>query len=155
VNRGVTTLFAAWLLGGCSSPGLLYTNVTLPLTLDMGATPRATDSAVTVQRSVREPFAGLRAEWAGTESRERARIGGMDTVSYADVHRHSVVGGLWGSTTLVVHGQRELKSASVPRAGEAGAQESVRTRLEMARDGGDGSETGRPSKLPGMTYGKE
>jgi hypothetical protein len=63
----------------------------------------------------------MRAERAGNAPSEQARILGMETVSYADVHRHSLIAGLWGSTTLVIHGQHEIKSAEV-----AAAEKTVR-----------------------------
>lgn len=107
----MTALLGVWLVAGCSTPGLLYTDITLPLTLDMDGTPRAPDAAKTMQRSVREPMAGIRAEWANSAPGEQARIGGLGRVSYADLHRHSLVGGLWGSTTVVVYGEREAAAA--------------------------------------------
>jgi hypothetical protein len=122
MRRSMTALLGAWLVAGCSTPGLLYTDITLPLTLDMDGTPRAPDAAKTIQRSVREPMAGIRAEWADSAPGEQARIGGMDSVSYADVHRHSLIGGIWGSTTVVVYGERDAAPASAAAAGAEAPQ---------------------------------
>jgi hypothetical protein len=100
------TLFA--LVCGCSTPGLLYTNITLPLTPDMDNTPRASIRALRSQRTIREPFTrgGIRAEWAGFAPGEAARRGGIDVVHYADLRQQSVLGGIWGQTTAVVYGSR-------------------------------------------------
>lgn len=95
-------------IAGCSTPGLLYTNITLPLTVDMNSTRRAPDSAAAIQRIIREPLtgAGIRAEWSNDAPGDKARIGGLERVSYADVRSKSVLGGIWGSTTVLVYGDR-------------------------------------------------
>jgi hypothetical protein len=101
-------LLGACLVTGCSTPGLLYTNITLPLTVDMNRTQRAVDSTATIQRIIREPLtgAGIRAEWSNKAPGDSARIGGLDEVSYADVHSNSVLAGIWQSTTILVYGDQ-------------------------------------------------
>lgn len=103
------------LAGGCSTPGFLYTNVTLPLTVDMNATPRASDAVEGSQRTIREPFtrAGIRAEWAGYAPGATAQRRGLEVVHYADIRQESIFGGIWGRTTAVVHG-RNLDGLAVP-----------------------------------------
>jgi hypothetical protein len=108
--RSIAAMLAGvWLVAGCSTPGLLYTDITLPLTLDMSSTPRAPDSTEAMQRIIREPItgAGIRAEWSEDAPGDKARIGGLDRVRYADVRSSSVLGGIWGSTTVLVYGDRE------------------------------------------------
>jgi hypothetical protein len=109
VKRLLVALVGAGLLAGCSTPGLLYTDITLPLTVDMNRTPRAPDASGTSQRSIRAPMsgAGIRAEWSERPPGESAKIGGLDSVSYADMHRYSVLGGLWASATVLVYGNRD------------------------------------------------
>jgi hypothetical protein len=109
VRAWTAMLAGAWLIAGCSTPGLLYTDITLPLTLDMSSTQRAPDSTAAIQRIIREPLtgAGIRAEWSDDAPGNRARIGGLDRVSYADVRSNSVLGGIWGSTTVLVYGDRQ------------------------------------------------
>jgi hypothetical protein len=106
MRRHVALLLGACFITACSTPGLLYTNITLPLTLDMNDTRRAPDSAGAIQRIIREPIAGIRAEWSNNAPGDSARIGGLDQVSYADVRSNSLLGGLWGSTTILVYGNQ-------------------------------------------------
>lgn len=126
---------AAVALAGCSSPGFLYTDITLPLTVDMGATPRAREATCGVQRVVREPFtgAGIRAEWAGYAPGEAARQGGIETIHYADIRRESVVGGVWSATTALVYGTRDGRTRpSAPGESTAAAEEAERECQEQA-----------------------
>ena len=111
MRRHVALLLGACFITACSTPGLLYTNITLPLTLDMNDTQRAPDSAGAIQRIIREPIAGIRAEWSNDAPGDSARIGGLGQVSYADVRSNSLLGGLWGSTTILVYGDRETEPA--------------------------------------------
>ncbi len=93
-------------LTGCSAPGLLYTDVTRPLTLDMQETVLTAGFAVGIQNTVREPItrAGLTAEWNSGAPGQAARAGGLEAMHYADVRRQSLLGGLWGRTTIVMYG---------------------------------------------------
>lgn len=103
--RAATVVLGAWLAVACSTPGFLYTDITLPLTLDMDRTPRAPDATASIQRRIREPIGGIRAEWSDHSPGEMAQISGLDSVSYADVHSHSVFGGIWSSATVMVYGE--------------------------------------------------
>jgi hypothetical protein len=118
MKRRTAMLLGAWLMAGCSTPGFLYTDITLPLTVDMDRTPRAADASGATLRIIRAPVtgAGIRAEWSDRSPGETAQIGGLDTVSYADVHRHSIVGGIWGSATVLVYGDHEGERAPVAAA---------------------------------------
>lgn len=120
MQRPVAALLAL-LLGGCSTPGFLYTNITLPLTADMDNTPRGPDTALGSQRIIREPFSrgGIRAEWAGFAPGETARRGGIDVVHYADIRQQSIFGGIWGQTTALVYGKRN--GTAVVAADEQGS----------------------------------
>lgn len=93
-------------LAACSAPGLLYTDVTRPLTLDMQETVLTAGFAVGIRNAFREPItrAGLSAEWNSGAPGQAARAGGLEAMHYADVRRQSVLGGLWGRTTIVMYG---------------------------------------------------
>lgn len=94
-------------LAGCSTPGLLYTDITLPLTKNMHETPVASDVAQGRQHTIRDPFAGIRAEWSSYAPGDTAQDGGIEVVHYVDVRRQSVLGGLWGRTTAIVYGRSD------------------------------------------------
>jgi hypothetical protein len=113
VRNPAGLLLGVCLITGCSTPGLLYTNITLPLTVDMNSTQRAPDSTATIQRIIREPLtgAGIRAEWSNKAPGDSARIGGLEQVSYADVHSNSVLAGIWQSTTILVYGDQVTEPA--------------------------------------------
>lgn len=122
VVRRLRLLAVVVLLAGCSSPGFFYTDITLPLTVDMHRTPRASEAACGIQRVVREPFtgAGVRAEWAGYAPGQAAQQGGIEVIHYTDVRRESVVGGVWSATTALVYGIRNGRDPAVS-VGEAPA----------------------------------
>jgi hypothetical protein len=104
-------------LTACSAPGLLYTDVTRPLTLDMQETMLTATFAVGTQNIFREPItrAGLTAEWTSGAPGQAARAGGLEAVHYADVRRQSLLGGLWGRTTIVLYGNPlPERSAALP-----------------------------------------
>jgi hypothetical protein len=108
IRCAVAAATAAVLTGGCSSPGLLYTDVTRPLTLDMRETILTPDFALGTQNVIREPLtrAGLTAEWASQAPGLAARANGLDAINYADIRRQSVLGGLWARTMIVIYGTR-------------------------------------------------
>lgn len=113
-------------LGGCSTPGFLYTNITLPLTVDMDETPRGPDTALGSQRIIREPFSrgGIRAEWAGFAPGETAKRGGIDIVYYADIRQQSIFGGIWGQTTALVYGKGAGVTVSVTSGSSAAPEQN-------------------------------
>jgi hypothetical protein len=102
-------------LAACSAPGLLYTDVTRPLTLDMQDTVLSAGIAVGIQNAFREPItrAGLTAEWNSGAPGQAARAGGLEAMHYADVRRQSLLGGLWGRTTIVMYGDPPPGHSSV------------------------------------------
>lgn len=93
-------------VAGCATPGLLYTDVTRPLTLDMRETPLTETFALGTQSAFREPLtrAGLTAEWSSAAPGLAARESGIEAIHYADIRRQSILGGLWGKTTILVYG---------------------------------------------------
>jgi len=109
MRRLTVTVMAGLLLAGCATPGLIYTDITQPLTTNMKETPRAADLAVRSQRGLREPITrtGIRAEWSGYAIGQAARKGKLDIIHYADIRRQSVLG-IWTRTTVEVYGVRLL-----------------------------------------------
>jgi len=97
-------LLPALLLAGCTTPGLLYTDVTWPLTINMNETPRAEGYASDGQNAFREPITRVRAEWSGYGLGKAARKGDIDVVHYADVRRQSFLLGIFSRTTIELYG---------------------------------------------------
>ncbi len=93
-------------LSGCTS-GFLYTNITLPLTVDMNRTPVGhTVTSVNTKR-IQEPFTGIdiTVEWDSRAIGDAARRAGLETVYFADIHTISFLGGLWEQQAVNVWGK--------------------------------------------------
>lgn len=103
------------MLSGCAY-GILYTDVTEPLTLDMNKTPYAPASESSSSTQIKEPITGLglRAEWAGYGIGQAARRGGLERIYFADVRNEMVLGGIWQRTTVIVHGKAKDAEVQLP-----------------------------------------
>ena len=95
------------ILAGCA-PGIIYTDITTPLTVDMDGNLRGSIRAERGRQSVKEPLTrlGLRAEWSGYAIGQAAKEAGFSAIRYADLRHRSVIGGLWESQTVIVYGER-------------------------------------------------
>ena len=101
---GLTTI-----LGGCA-PGLLYTDVTAPLTRNMRDTPRSTAAGRSSSKVIREPVsgAGVSVEWASRAIGDIARRYDLAEVYYADLRTVSYALGIWRQQQVIVHGSSRL-----------------------------------------------
>ena len=95
-------------LTGCVK-GLLYTDVTLPMTENMHNTPITITKARSSRSAIQEPLtgAGLKAEWANYAIGKTAKNNGIKTINYADLHTKSILFGLWEAKTVQVYGEKE------------------------------------------------
>ena len=95
------------LLTGCAY-GLLYEDITEPLTIHMEKTAIMPYSAQGRTILVKEPVtqAGVRAEWSSYGIGDVARNAGFCTADYADLRTQTILGGVWKSTKVIVHGCR-------------------------------------------------
>jgi hypothetical protein len=104
----VLTLFVG--LTGCATGplvGLVYTNVKLPLTLDLKATPvplRPPDSDRIIE--IKEPFTGLGmyARVSANAIGEIARKHGVATLYFADQEVFSILG-IWKTNRVFLYGE--------------------------------------------------
>jgi hypothetical protein len=95
------------LLGsGCVS-GFVYTNVTLPLSTDMNATPVGKKVCTINSKHIEEPLTGfdISAEWDSRAIGDAARKAGMETFYFADMKTISILGGLWKQQIVRVWGE--------------------------------------------------
>lgn len=113
-SKRVRLLAAAALTGAalCSSGcvvGLLYHDVTTPLTVDMNRTPNlaAAKTAESAHQRASEPFTGLniRVEVSSYAIGDAAKRGDISEIHYADVRQQSVLLGLWQQKTVIVKGR--------------------------------------------------
>ncbi len=95
------------LLGpGCTS-GLIYTNVTFPLTTDMNQTPIGHTVTSVNSKLLQEPVTGLdiSVEWDSRAIGDAARKAGFETFYFADMKTISLLGGLWEQQAIRVWGE--------------------------------------------------
>lgn len=86
--------------------GYLYTNTVEPYCTDMQSTPRAerrSDSGIMSVAIPRLP--GARTVWSSNAIGDAAKQAGIKEVYYCDLKRFSVLGGIYGSESLVVYGK--------------------------------------------------
>lgn len=92
-------------LSGCIR-GYLYTNTVEPYCTDMQSAPRAerrSDSGIMSVAIPRLP--GARTVWSSNAIGDAAKQAGIKEVYYCDLKRFSVLGGIYGSESLVVYGK--------------------------------------------------
>jgi hypothetical protein len=97
-------------LSGCTY-GLIYTDVTLPLTLNMHGQTRGEAVATGEHTIIKEPVtgAGVRAEWASQAIGAAAKRGNLTSICYADTRSRSILAGLWEAHTVMVYGEPETE----------------------------------------------
>lgn len=91
--------------GGCVS-GLLYTEISLPLTRNFKGTPVGTKHAELDVKELREPITGanIRVQWDSNAIGDIAKAHGIEKVYSADLRILSVLLGIWKQEHVIVHG---------------------------------------------------
>jgi len=91
---------------GCMQ-GLIYTNATVPLVINMHNTPVGNKSATMSSRQIREPVSGLgiSTEWNSRAIGDAAKRSGLTQINFADTHIFSILGGIWRKQTVQVWGK--------------------------------------------------
>ena len=89
------------------APGLIYTNITLPVTTNFDRTSIGQERVETSVRRVRLPLprARIGAEWSEQAIGEAAREAGLKEIYYVDVKTFSVLAGTWQKRTLEIWGR--------------------------------------------------
>ena len=91
---------------GCVN-GLIYTDITTPLTTNMHNTSVIDQTASDYRLVLKEPFTnvGIRGEWSNYAIAKTAKEHGMKNIHYADLREESILTGLWKKTTIIVYGR--------------------------------------------------
>lgn len=91
---------------GCVS-GLVYKNVTVPLSTDMDRTPRSSRVCSVNTKLLQEPVTGfdISIEWDSRAIGDAARRCELETIYFADIHTISILGGLWKQQIVHVCGK--------------------------------------------------
>ncbi len=91
---------------GCMQ-GLIYTNSTVPLVINMNNTPVGNKFAAAISKQLKEPVSGLgvSAEWNSRAIGDAAKRSGLTQINFADMHTFSIFGGIWKKQTVQVWGK--------------------------------------------------
>ena len=91
---------------GCMQ-GLIYTNSTVPLVINMNNTPVGNKSASISSKQLKEPVSGLgiSAEWNSRAIGDAAKRSGLTQINFADMHTFSILGGIWKKQSVQVWGE--------------------------------------------------
>lgn len=102
----ICTFYA--ICSGCMQ-GLIYTNSTVPLVLNMNNTPVGNKSAAISSNQLKEPVIGLaiNAEWNSRAIGDAAKRSGLTQINFADMHTFSILGGIWKKQTVQVWGEQQ------------------------------------------------
>ena len=92
---------------GCMQ-GLIYTNSTVPLVINMNNTPVGNKSAAISSKQLKEPVSGLgmSAAWNSRAIGDAAKRSGLTQINFADMHTFSIFGGIWKKQTVQVWGEQ-------------------------------------------------
>ena len=92
---------------GCMQ-GLIYTNSTVPLVVNMNHTPVGNKFATASSKQLKEPVSGLgvSAEWNSRAIGDAAKRSGLTQINFADMHTLSILGGIWKKQTVKVWGEK-------------------------------------------------
>jgi hypothetical protein len=98
--RGLAPLALAVGLAGCS-PGLIYTNVTIPLDRNLDKT---TAQPLTGESDWKTFAYIVRFDWDSAAIADAAHAAGIKEISYADLEIFSILG-IWQQRTAIVYGK--------------------------------------------------
>jgi len=86
--------------------GLLYSDVTFPLTTNLKGAPLGSKHAEMDVKEIREPFTGasIRVEWDSNAVGDIAKKFGIEKIYGADLRTVSVLFGIWRQEHVIVHG---------------------------------------------------
>ena len=98
-------LFLLLYFSACTR-GLIYSDTTEPITLNMKTTAVGTENAELSSFHIQEPITRMRisAEWNSRAIGDAAKQTGLDKIYYADMRTQSVLGGIWRRETIIVWG---------------------------------------------------
>ncbi|NBW39970.1 hypothetical protein EBR25_03095 [bacterium] len=103
--RTIILIVAVLFFSGCFR-GFLYTNTVEPYCTNMQSTPigeRRSDSGIVTVSIPRLP--GARTIWNSNAIGDAVKQADLEEVFYCDRERFSILGGIYGSDSLVVYGR--------------------------------------------------
>ena len=96
-----------FLITGCSSPGIIYTNITRPHTTNFNNSPVGSKSCRVDAHRLKEPISrvGVSGEWNSEIIVNAMREAEMTKCYYVDVKILSFLRGMYRRTTLILYGE--------------------------------------------------
>lgn len=106
IRLGSVIFAGAIALTGCSAPGLLYTDIVMPYTLDMNQNSAGSRRITIDEYRIREPVSGygIYALWQNRDVQAAAREANISRIQYADRRILSILGGIYRQRTLIIYG---------------------------------------------------
>jgi len=94
------------LITGCSSPGIIYTNITRPDTTNFNNSPVGSKTCRVNAHRLKEPITriGVSGEWNSKIIDNAMQEAGMTKCYYVDVKTLSLLLGTYKRTTLILYG---------------------------------------------------
>ena len=95
-----------FLLTGCSSPGVIYTNITQPYTTSFNNSTVGTKVCRVNTHRLKDPISrvGVSGEWSSKIIDKAMNEAGMEKCYYVDVKTLSLLLGTYRRTTLILYG---------------------------------------------------
>ena len=106
VIRYCIIILIIFLITGCSTPGILYTNMTLPDTTNFNNSPVGSKICRVNAHRLKEPISrvGVSGEWSSKIIDNAMQEAGMTKCYYVDVKTLSLLLGTYKRTTLILYG---------------------------------------------------
>ena len=106
VIRYCIIILIIFLITGCSSPGILYTNITRPDTTNFNNSPVGSKTCRVNAHRLKEPITriGVSGEWNSKIIDNAMQESGMTKCYYVDVKTLSLLLGTYRRTTLILYG---------------------------------------------------
>lgn len=106
VTSGCLIILIVLVITGCAGPGLLYTDVITPYSLDSKGTPVGSRQCTVAEYRLREPVTrfGVSALWSNKAVAEACKEAGISEIYYADRRTFSVLFGSYRKRTLIIYG---------------------------------------------------
>jgi hypothetical protein len=101
VIRYCIIILIIFLVTGCSTPGILYTNTTLPDTTNFNNSPVGSKACRVNAHQLKVRVSG---EWSSKRIDNAMREAGMAKCYYVDVKTLSILQGMYKRTTLILYG---------------------------------------------------
>lgn len=101
----IRLLLLSVFLSGCTT-GYIYTNTVSPYCTDMQEIKTESKKSTSSLKQISIPTVpGSRTIWNSNSIADAAKQGGIEKIQYCDRKKFSIMGGVWGSDSIIVYGE--------------------------------------------------